>query len=160
MYIWVCVPVFAKSLQSHLTFCNPMDCSLPGSSVPGILQARILEWFAVSFSRESSQPRGPTCVSWSSCIADGFFTTEQLGTSIHVCVCVCVYTLFQIRFCCGLSQDTEYSSLCYAVGPCCLCFIYSSMYLSVTNSYFIPPPHFPFGHHKFVFYVCESISVL
>ena len=43
--------VCAKSLQSRLTLCNPMDCHPPGSSVHGILQARILEWVAVSFSR-------------------------------------------------------------------------------------------------------------
>ena len=36
----------AKSLQSCLTLCHPMDCNLPGSSVHGILQARILEWVA------------------------------------------------------------------------------------------------------------------
>ena len=40
----------AKSLQSCLTLCNPIDGSPPGSSVPGILQARILEWVAISFS--------------------------------------------------------------------------------------------------------------
>ena len=39
------------------THCDPMNCSLPGSSVHGILQARILDWVAVSFSRGSSQPR-------------------------------------------------------------------------------------------------------
>ena len=43
--------------QSCLTLCDPMDCSPPGSSVHGILQARILEWVAISFSRGSSQPR-------------------------------------------------------------------------------------------------------
>ena len=43
--------------QSSLTLCDPMDCSPPGSSVHGILQARILEWVAISFSRGSSQPR-------------------------------------------------------------------------------------------------------
>ena len=43
--------------QSCLTLCNSMDCSLPGSSVHGILQARLLEWVAISFSRGSSQPR-------------------------------------------------------------------------------------------------------
>ena len=42
--------------QSCLTPCNPMDCSLPGSSVHGILQARILEWVAISYSRGSSHP--------------------------------------------------------------------------------------------------------
>ena len=44
----------AKSLQSCPTLCDPMDWSLPGSSVHGILQARILLWVAISFSRGSS----------------------------------------------------------------------------------------------------------
>ena len=55
----------AKSLQSHL---KPMVCSPPGSSVHGILQARILQWVAISFSRGSSWPRDWTQVSNSSCI--------------------------------------------------------------------------------------------
>ena len=42
----------AKSLQSCPTLCNPINGSPPGSSVPGILQARILEWVAISFSRQ------------------------------------------------------------------------------------------------------------
>ena len=46
-----------------LTLCDPMDCSLLGSSVHGILQARILEWVAISFTRGSSQPRDRTHVS-------------------------------------------------------------------------------------------------
>ena len=41
---------YAKSLQSCLTLCDPIDGSLPGSPVPGILQARTLEWVAISFS--------------------------------------------------------------------------------------------------------------
>ena len=49
--------------QSCPTLCDPVDCSLPGSSLHGILQARILEWVAMSFSRASSQPRGRTWVS-------------------------------------------------------------------------------------------------
>ena len=40
--------------QSCLTLCDPVDCSPPGSSVHGILQARVLEWVAISFSRGSS----------------------------------------------------------------------------------------------------------
>ena len=43
--------------QSCPTLCDSVDCSLPGSSVHGNLQTRILEWFAISFSREFSQPR-------------------------------------------------------------------------------------------------------
>ena len=48
-------PGCAKSLQSHLTLCDPMNCSLSGSPVRGILQARILKWVSISSSRESSQ---------------------------------------------------------------------------------------------------------
>ena len=57
----------AKSLQLCLTLCDPMDCSLPGSSVHGIFQARILEWVAMPFSKGSSPPRDQTHfsqVSW------------------------------------------------------------------------------------------------
>ena len=56
--------------QLCLTLCNLMDASPLGSSVYGILQARILEWVAISFSRGSSQPMDQT---WVSCIAGGFF---------------------------------------------------------------------------------------
>ena len=49
--------------QSCPTLCDPMDCSLPGSSLHGILQARVLEWVAISFSRGSSRPRDRTSVS-------------------------------------------------------------------------------------------------
>ena len=48
--------VCAQSLQSCLTLCNSMDCGPPGSSVHGILQARILEWVAISFSRDLPDP--------------------------------------------------------------------------------------------------------
>ena len=56
--------------QLYLTLCDPMDDSPPGFSVHGILQARILEWTAIPFSRGSSQPRDRT---WVSCIAGRFF---------------------------------------------------------------------------------------
>ena len=46
--------------QSCSTLCDPMDCSLPGSFVYGILQARVLEWVAISFSRGSPRPRDGT----------------------------------------------------------------------------------------------------
>ena len=48
---------WSEVAQSCPTLCDPMDCSLPSSSVHGILQARILEWVAISFSRGSSRPR-------------------------------------------------------------------------------------------------------
>ena len=62
--------------QSCLTLCDPMDCSLPGFSVHGILHVRILEWVAIPFSRGSSWPRDQT---WVSCIAGKFFTIWATG---------------------------------------------------------------------------------
>ena len=52
-----CVCMRAQSLQSFPILCDPMDYSLPGSSVHGILQTRILEWIAIPSSRESFRPR-------------------------------------------------------------------------------------------------------
>ena len=63
--------VLALVAQLCPTLCDPMDCSPPGSSVHGILQVRILEWFAISYSRGSSQPKDGTLVSW---IAGEIFT--------------------------------------------------------------------------------------
>ena len=57
--------------QSVVSDCNPMDCSLPGSSIHEILQARILEWVALLFFRGSSQPKDQTRVP---CITGSFFT--------------------------------------------------------------------------------------
>ena len=61
-----------KSVNQSCLTLPPMDCSPPGSSVHGILQARILEWVAILFSRGPSQPRDRTGVS---CIAGRFFTS-------------------------------------------------------------------------------------
>ena len=58
-------------VQSCRTLCDPMDCSLTGSSVHGILQASKLEWVAISFSRGSSCPRDQI---WVSQITSRFFT--------------------------------------------------------------------------------------
>ena len=55
--------VCAKSLRSCPTLCNTLDCSPSGYSVHGTLQARILEWIAISYSRGSSQPRDQTHIS-------------------------------------------------------------------------------------------------
>ena len=54
----------AKLLQSCPALCDPMGCSLPGSSIHGILQARILEWVAMLSSRGSSGPKDQTSVSY------------------------------------------------------------------------------------------------
>ena len=63
-------------LLCHVPLCDPMDCSLPGSSVHRIFQARIMEWVAMPSSRGSSQPRDGT---WVSCTEGRFFTTEPPG---------------------------------------------------------------------------------
>ena len=78
--------------QSCLILCDPIDCSLPGSFVHGILQARILEWVDISISRWSSWPRDQTHVSWVCCIPGKFFTTEPPGKP-HT-----VYTQFLVNF--------------------------------------------------------------
>ena len=69
--------------QSCQTLCNPMNCSLPTSSVPGVSQARILEWVAMPSSRGSFAPRDQTQVS---CIAGRFFTvwaTRKAPIPLH-----------------------------------------------------------------------------
>ena len=65
--------------QSFPTLCNPMDCSLPGCSVYGIFQARILEWVANSFSRGSSWPWDGTCISCVSCTGRQVLTSWATG---------------------------------------------------------------------------------
>ena len=77
----------AKLLQLYLTLLDPIDCSLPGFSVHGILQARILEWFAMPSSRGSSWPRDQTCISCYSYIAGEFFTTEPPGKALNLSSC-------------------------------------------------------------------------
>ena len=61
--IQICSFLFKVKSLSHVRLCDPVDCSLPGSSVHGIFQARVLEWVASSFSRGSSWPRDWTQVS-------------------------------------------------------------------------------------------------
>ena len=77
--------VFYKEMKVSVvqlcpTLCDLTDCSPPGSSVHGILQARILKWVAIPFSRGSSQPRGWT---WISCIAGRFFTIWATKTFLY-----------------------------------------------------------------------------
>ena len=63
--------------QSCLTLWDPTDCNPPGSSVHWILQARILEWVAMPFSKGPFQPRDQILVTWVSCIAGRFFTVSS-----------------------------------------------------------------------------------
>ena len=68
--------------QSCPTLCNPTDCSLPGSSIHGIFQVRVLEWVSISFSRGSSRPRDRT---WFSCVSGGFCYIYNSCFKVFVC---------------------------------------------------------------------------
>ena len=72
--LWVLV---VHSLNRVQLYSSSMDCSPPGSSIHGVLQARILEWIAISSSRGSSWPRNWT---WVSCLADESFPLSHLGS--------------------------------------------------------------------------------
>ena len=72
--------------QSCPTLCDPMNCSLPGSSIHWILQARILEWVAISSSRGSSRLRDRTRTS---CIAERFFTKISFVLVTQSCPTLC-----------------------------------------------------------------------
>ena len=86
MNIWH-VRVYSVA-QSCLTLYNPMDCNLPGSSVHGIIQARILGWVAISYSKRSSGPSDRTPVSCVSCIGRRILypcaTWEAIYVIIHL----------------------------------------------------------------------------
>ena len=73
--------------QSCQTLCRPLDCSPPSSSVHGILEARIMEWVAISFSRGSSPPRDRAQVSHIAGRRFNLYTTRE--TQCHCCCCCC-----------------------------------------------------------------------
>ena len=84
--------------QSCLTLWDPVDCSLPGSSICGVFQARVLEWVAISFSRGSSRPRDWT---WVSCIVGRCFTIWAIliWTSFNVFTEFVTLLLLLLMFC-------------------------------------------------------------
>ena len=88
--------------QSCLTLCHSMDCSLPGSSVHGIFQARLLEWVAISFFRGPSRPGDQTHITYISFLGRRllYLTTREIGKMDffflslpceHTCAGVCLY---------------------------------------------------------------------
>ena len=115
-----------------------MNDSLPGSSVHGILQSRILEWVAIPFSRGSSQPRDWTQVSH---IAGGFFAiwatreapTNIIYSVIYTYIFSYIYIYIQLYIHIFISssflhrslQDSECSFLCCTIGPCFLTILYT-----------------------------------
>ena len=92
---------------THAQSCNPMDCSLPGSSVPAIHQVRILEWVAISFSRGSSWPRDQT---WVSCIAGRFFIIWATREAPFIYFILFIQTIY-----CMASNLLFQSTLCLVV---------------------------------------------
>ena len=82
----VLVTCVCEVAQSCLPFCDPVDWSPPGSSVHGILQARILEWVAVSFSRISSRPRDQTQVSCNAGRRFNLWATREAKVKLLSCV--------------------------------------------------------------------------
>ena len=109
----------SKLLQSCPTLCDTADCSPPSSSVHGILQARILEWVAISFSRGSSSPRDQT---WVSCIAGRvliiFWATRDYSTEVQNGEGMKMQGLQEGRV--GKMQVSSYihHSLCVTLPPC------------------------------------------
>ena len=80
------VCMHAESLRSCQTL-RPLGCSPPGSSDHGILQARMLEWLAISSARGSAQPRGGSCISCSSCTGGQVLYQQcHLGSSFYLLV--------------------------------------------------------------------------
>ena len=94
--------VHAKSLQSCLTLCNSMDCSPPGSSVHGILQARILEWVACPpLGDFSSLGMEPTSPGW-------FFTTSacsMLNTITHLLSTIILWSSEREQGCMNICRN-------------------------------------------------------
>ena len=132
--------VHAKSLQSCPTLWYPMNSSLPGFSVPGILQARILEWVAMPFSRESSQPRD-----WTRCSLHWQVDSLPLAppgkplrssSALKISVCGDVQAkliskpLFSWRIIALQNFVVFYLLLIYTVGSCYSCSVKSTWILN------------------------------
>ena len=114
----ICTDIYeseSEVAQSCLTLCEPVDCSLPGSSIHGILQARILEWVAISFSRGSSPPRDWTQISHIAGRCFNLWVTREapryinnlywyiyiciyMYIHIYVCVYICIYISEEFNF--------------------------------------------------------------
>ena len=122
--MYVCILTTA---QLGLTLCNPMDFGPPDSSVHGISQARILEWFAFSFSRASSRTWDRTHVS---CIAGRFFISESSGKPNSTYCMPIKYLKLKILTMSRADEDVKQLKLPYVVDGCAKWCIRSGKYLS------------------------------
>jgi len=139
-----------------------MDYSPPGSAVRGIFQARILEWVAISFSRESFWLRDQSCIScigrwilyhWSTmgtAFKNVYFILEYIWLTVLfsfiwqqsdsvLYICVCMYSVSKLFSHLGYYRDQAEFSTLYSRSLLIIYFQYSSMYMSVPNSQSIPP---------------------
>ena len=99
------------SAQACPTLCDPVDCNLPGSSIHGILQARVLEWGAISFSRGSSWPRDWTRVSRLAGRCFNLWATREIWT-------IKLSTKELMFLNCGVGEETLESPLdCKEIQP-------------------------------------------
>ena len=115
-----------NEVQSCLTLWDPMDCSLPGFSVRGIFQARVLEWVAISFSRGSSQARDPTQVF---CVAGRRFTLwatrkplKSMSNYLELYLvqnipCICSFKPFRIKHFIVLLEYTYVKKIAFTKFP-------------------------------------------
>ena len=120
--------VCAQSLQLCLTVRDPMDCSPPGSSVRGILQARVLEWVAMPSSRGSSPPGGGTRVSYISCTGKWVLYCWTPGKA-PICLwwsqnCLFIFCIFYQKFHKG--RRTAFSVLGFSSSSKDTCLVQSA----------------------------------
>ena len=92
----ICVCMCAKSLQSCPTLCSPINCILPGSSIHGILQARILEWLPCPPPEDLPDPWMEPSFLMYPALADGFFTTSATWEAVYI---VCTIWTSQVSQC-------------------------------------------------------------
>ena len=112
--MYVCILYWAKLLQSSLTLCNPRDCSPPGSSVHGILQARKLEWVAIPFCRGFSQPRDKPASLLSPALSGRFFTTSTTWKAIIYMESTVTYIYYHVY-----TEATHTNKMKYAWTTVC-----------------------------------------
>ena len=114
------------------TLCNPIDCSLPDSSVHGISQAKILEWVAISFSRGFSWPRGWTHISCISRLVFYHWAPAQCYIRDHL---TCFHCLFIFGHCSDwvISITLAFGWLVCSYVSLSLLFISSRLFLSYWN---------------------------
>ena len=141
---------YAKSLQSCPTLCDPIDGSPPDSPIPGILQARTLEWVAISFSNSWEWKVKVKSLNSVQSLVTPWTAAYQAPPSM------------------GFSRQEYWSGvpfpspLCYLVSPYKLCILYTVVCICQSQSPNLsaPTPLFLSDNHKYVFYNCDSIYVL